>query len=250
MKTSTRSKLLNYSVGSTALALLLAVTSAQALLITPVVDVSDNTDPTTESWRSFDGRGGITLGYGFSVLSDTFGPDTGVDITGLGVFDYNKNGLSENIDVGIWDSVGTLKISGTVLGGSSSDHIGSYNTSGDWRYVDLASSINLSVGDYTIGAFYSDSNTDLVGDNLQWLTQLDKISYGQGMWDGMPSTSLTRPTVFPGEAFHKSYFGPTLFVGEGSPATHDNTNDIPEPAVIALFGLGLVGMVFARRRQS
>jgi hypothetical protein len=251
MKISNRSKLLNYSVGSTAIALLLAVSSAQATLITPGVDISDNIDTTTEVWRNFAGRGGLTLGYSFSVADDLFcGNNCGVDITGLGVFDFNKDGLSEDIEVGVWDSLGALQISGTVAGGGSSDHIGSYNAHGDWRYMTLASAVKLAEGEYTIGALYSDTSTDMVGDNIDILQTINGVTYGQGMRGAIGVTSLTNPNVSVGQDYYKSYFGPTLLIGEGSPATHDNANDIPEPAVIALFGLGLVGMVFARRRQS
>ena len=81
--------------------LLLCIMSSQAMA-TPVPALISFTNPSV--WYSQD----HSLGYKFSVNSD-------IDVTALGFFDYNNDGLAYSHEVGIWDAAATLLASVTFL---------------------------------------------------------------------------------------------------------------------------------------
>ena len=57
---------------------------------------------------TFGNRGGTqTLGYAFTALSNTF-------VTGFGVFDHLKDGLTVDHEIGLWASTGTLLATASV----------------------------------------------------------------------------------------------------------------------------------------
>jgi len=81
-----------------------------------------------------------TLGWGFSLSAP-------VVVTGLGVWDYQDDGLMQSHDVTIWTSTGAQLVQATVPAGT-----GATLTDG-FRYVSVTPML-LPAGDYTIAAYY------------------------------------------------------------------------------------------------
>jgi hypothetical protein len=236
MKISNRSKLLNYSVGSTAIAFLLAVSSAQASLLVAIDPIENENPSTFQNWAQ-----DHTLGYDFTVTSE-------VTITALGIFDLGYDGLSESHMVKIWNEVTGDEVASVMVGTEdNANTLLSAHVQGQWVYKEM-DDVSLAIGDYTIGAFYDANSLDLIGHSADLVTQLSGVTYGQGQY--MNSSTMGMPVL--NHAVNElQYFGPGFMYGRGDGLTYQPpVTDVPEPAVIALFGLGLVGMVFARRRQS
>jgi hypothetical protein len=235
MKTSTRNKFLAYTVGSTAIALLLAVSSAQAVLIDTYKGTiansaagdsqsSDNshhmtfTDSiysslTVDAWGFKDWKKGTQANLKSGTLDN---PNNSAKNGGLGVFGGNK-GQVDNSEVGEWI---TFSISGGAISGFS------------LALFEDADQVRI-LGSNTFGTL--SSSTNLLGYTLS-------------------GTSAMNPedVLFDDQGFEYV----SVFVGRGN---NFNDNDdklrvqgvyvVPEPSIIALFGLGLVGLGFSSRRR-
>jgi hypothetical protein len=95
----------------------------------------------TQLGQSCGGAGGNTGGWKFTVGSFD------LQATALGEYDLDSDGLTMSVEVGLWNSAGTLLGMVTVPGGTSPTLIG------DFRYVDLGTPVTLSSGQtYTLGS--------------------------------------------------------------------------------------------------
>jgi hypothetical protein len=163
-------------------------------------------------------NGQYTLGWSFDVAQP-------ITVTGLGVFDSGKDGLSVPLAVGLWDSGGTLLASTTVPAGTA-------GTLANWfRFEDIAP-LNLPIGSYVVGA-----------------ESLDELY----TWD--PASFVVGPDVtFTGDRFVSG--GGLAFPVEGSGGVSGwfggnfTYAGVPEasplaPALAILAG----GVLLARRRQ-
>ena len=110
----------------------------------------------------FGGAGSITVGWGFSLSS-------AVDVTQLGVWDENGNGLAQSHMVTIWDSTGTAVAQVTIPSGTGAETNG-------FRYVSIGS-VSLTAGNYTIGALYGAFGSDTASISALAISTAPGVTY-------------------------------------------------------------------------
>ena len=175
--------------------------------------------------------GPTTLGWSFTVGSSP------ITIGGLGIFDIGANGLAESHMVGLWNSGGTLLASASI--DSAGTHVASTSSAGDWLFTALSSSVQLTTGDYVVGAFYAASSPDhFMGGNANPST-ISGVTFGQGQ--AAAGSSLKFPA--PSDQL-AGFFGPNLFAGAVP------TPPVPEPKTYAMLMAGLVLLGFIARRRG
>lgn len=169
-----------------------------------------------------DGDGPWTLGWRFTA-------DAGTEVSALGVFDADGDGLASSHLVGLWDELDTLiasvMVSGSdpLLAGFRYAQIGTVTLSAGVVYTVAAA--DLGVGD----AYYLESSISTPG----FITfQTAAFSEGSGL-------------NFPGEETPvNGYFGANLLVA--------NNSIVPEPMawMLLIAGFGLAGAGLRRIRPS
>jgi len=155
-----------------------------------------------------------TLGWKFTVGSND------LSATALGHYDLNADGLPGSVEIGVWDSGGTLVATGIVP-------IGTMGTTliGDFRYVSLAMPVTLLNGQtYTIGARCNGDGTyephtllGLMGDSVTFAT--DFTAAGGRFNSGAAISALTEPTI---DLSGMIFLGPNLeyeLLGAGTPTS-------------------------------
>ena len=109
----------------------------------------------------FDFRNPVTIGYEFRTGA------VGVNATTLGMWDEGQDGFASEVEVGLWESAGTLLGLVTIPAGTGG------TLDGEFRYTSLANPISLAPNtQYVIGAYrlpgvsYSASGTTATVDFL------------------------------------------------------------------------------------
>jgi hypothetical protein len=161
-----------------------------------------------------------TLGYEFITT-------TTLDINALG---YWVDGNSNNHQVGLWTSTGTLLASTTVL---STDPI-----VGNFQYDSIADVI-LAPGDYIIGGEFLGNNDPFPYDALG-VTTIPGFTWVTD-WQ-IQSAGLNFPTDTTGG----SYGANGILLANFSV----NTGAIPEPVTLALTAAGLAGLGLLRKIRA
>jgi len=134
-----------------------------------------------------DFNGNWTLGYEFTANSN-------MNLTHLGFFDWNQDGLAQNHQIGIWDTAGNLLSTATV---GNADPL-----TGFFRYTPIAP-LTLTAGqNYIIGAsnYRIDQavRSDLGGINLLVSPDISIVDgrWGNGANLGFPGNSTSDPSIF------------------------------------------------------
>lgn len=206
-----------------------------ALLLSPLaanagpiaLDIEFDDVPLSDN-RSF------TIGWEFSVTQE-------ITVDALGAWDQDADGLNLSQNVSIWTSAGALL--GSVVVDNTATGVAPIfptNTAGQWLQQDVANFV-LGVGDYVIGADrIANSGDAFLG--VDTVIQTDpRLTYTGGRFSNPGSFGFPVIPV-PGDPGAAGVFGPTFWI--------DGVVAVPEPGTLALFGLGLVAIGFARRRKN
>ena len=194
-----------------ALACLIAITGSSGALASPAI--------TSFNLPSIFVGGDFVVGYQFTATDNQ-------NVTALGYYDQDQNGLAVSHNVGIYDIAGNLLASSAVGPGS-------YLLSG-FRYVDLASAFSLNGGSQ-----YRIAGTTASNDG--WVFQAEDIatngiSYGGSYFaDG---SSLAFPSK---QANTREYLTVNFLTAAGA---------VPEPTTWAMMLLGFGAIGFATRRRK
>jgi hypothetical protein len=165
---------------------------------------------------------GDTFGWAFRVSAP-------ITINGLGVWDAGTDGLGvASVPLGLWTAAGGLLASATATDGSTP--VASASANGSWLFEDIAP-LTLAPGSYVIG-FVAFSQVPTAQINAPFTT-IAEIAVAGGV-QGPSDAGL----AFPSDSFQIPIFGPTMRLAA-----------VPEPATLALFGLGLMGIGAMRRRK-
>ncbi len=162
-----------------------------------------------------------TLGYSFLV-------NTSINVTGLGVYDVNGDGLNVSHAVGIWDSNGNLLASTTVAAGSVAP------LDGGFRFSSI-STLALTAGSiYFVGSVNGLDDDGWLQDPLS-ITAASEITYLSRQYQVSGGGLVFPDLVGSGKT---GYFGANF-----------EFNAIPEPGTLVRLGSGLIGLAGAVRRR-
>lgn len=175
----------------------------------------------------------VTVG-GDTVIGFQFTTNVALNVTHLGIFDENNDGLSETHHIGLWTDGGTLLASSTLSGGSGSLLDG-------FRYEPITP-VNLAASEtFRIAASYSARTFDhLDADSFPLDTHHFDSSITRLESASKPATGLEFPGVL----------GDIMLGNDAVDVLGPNfqAQPVPEPATVLLLGTGLVGLVGFRKK--
>jgi hypothetical protein len=223
MKTSTRNKFLAYTVGSTAIALLLAVSSAQAVFIDTHRGTGDSQSPNNNAPM-------ITFTDSVFATSVTAWGYAGSYSGGTST-DLKTSNINSNSDAGL---------------GVANHHID--NVLGR-EWITFSSSGGNITG-FSLSLFDSNDELRILGSNI-----LGALNVSTDLLGSTINGSILNPQdiFFDSTGFNyvSVYTGRGKYFDENvdSKLRVQGVYVVPEPSIIALFGLGLVGLGFSARRR-
>jgi hypothetical protein len=166
--------------------------------------------------------GPYTLGFEFRVINTEA-------VGSLGVYDSGMDGIAAPATVGIWDTSGNLLVSAVVPSGTAG------RLDGFFRYVDITPFTLIAGIDYVIGSYLNDTASSyLTGQG------------GAGSVD--PNVVLVNNRYGATGTF--AFPDVTTNTGGAWLGANFEAAAVPEPATLALIGLGLLGFGMVRRRKQ
>jgi hypothetical protein len=164
---------------------------------------------------------GETFGWSFRVIN-------AITIDQLGLWDAGADGLGvASIEAGLWDANGTLLASAVIT--DASEQVASASADGEWLFENIGALV-LNPGSYVIGSlFFGDFPLAQIDSPF---TTIADIALTGGVRSGGAGDGF----AFPDSGFASPVFGPTMRLAA-----------VPEPAGLALVGLGMT-LVGLRRR--
>jgi hypothetical protein len=192
--------------------------------------LTSNAQGPVEAMLNYDdanSSGGVFYGSITSVINRslgwTFQPLTDIDVTALGAFDYVVPGTGV-LDVGLWDSTGTLLASGTINAASTSINQSLYQsitpvmlTAGQTYYL-AAYSPSASFSFYVVGP---DNGPNGGNATMSPEIRLGAVAY-------TPNAGFAFPEITEGSS------------GDAIIAPNFQFTVVPEPSTFCLLGVGLV----------
>lgn len=175
--------------------------------------------------------GSVTAGFdttnGSWSLGWEFTTNAPVTVTRLGYYDSGKNGLTENHDVGVFDSAGNLLVSTTVL---TTDPLTGWFRFHDITPLTLQGSETYYIMGVSGSENYTFGTTGFVVDASITFVNAESFSPKNG--------ALTFPNSSDGwtQALGGGYFGPNF-----------DTTPVPVPPTLLLLASGLLGLGGWRR---
>lgn len=207
-----------------AAAALLAAASTASPSAAAIISIPPGTPALTFGATGTDGASSATRGWSFTLGNE-------INVTALGFYDSGSNGLAETHQVGIWDTAGTLLVSGTV---------GNDVLISKFRYTTVLSGItDLQPGDYRLGGLGSANNSNRRGVSLSDTTLASGVTYTGSLSNGDPGTFSDPSTPTTSLGYDVGYFGPDFLF---TPVA------VPEPAPLAIFAVAGLAMGLMRRK--
>lgn len=170
-------------------------------------------------------NGSWNFANNFRVLSE-------VTVTGLGYYADPNTGSVDDNHVALYDSSGNLLAQATVTN--------AYDLFGHFRYVTVAD-LTLQPGDYQVAGVSQGDN--YTWNNIGFYTD-PSIQYLGNTWE-IDNNGFADFLGFDQNDVSDGYWGPNVFIGQPT-----FTGSVPEPASIALIGLGLAGLGMSRRKAK
>lgn len=166
---------------------------------------------------------GQTFGWVFDVNST-------IQVGGLGAWDSNDTPFGRDVQAGLWTNAGTLLASTTISADSATEaSVGE----GNWRVESIAM-LTLTPGRYVVGmTFFDFAPLAQFGTAFTTLPEISYVAARQSSAGPDSGLSFADFTLL-----NDGVFGPNLQLAE-----------LPEPATLGLFGLGLLGLGLAARRR-
>jgi hypothetical protein len=189
---------------------------------------------------ALDATGGVRYGRGtFANFGWSFSTSEDRVVTSLGLWSFTTPGLSDEHQVGIWNSSGVLIVSAVVTDADTA--VGSASAAGVWRFHSVAATL-LAAGTYTIGAYYPTTSDQFRGSSEQAEVDLilpSWLSYVEGLIsNGADGNFFQQPTRSVGDNFNPAFFGPNFL-----------SSDVPEPGTLVLVLLALAAFGLRTRRR-